>query len=121
MFRKSSIAMLFCFFAFSGLVKAQTENDKGVRILSKPMPSYTNAAREYNISGWVRVSVTFQADGKIGDVLYFDESSQEKNLTRYGLVKETIRVAKKIKFKPQIKDGQPITVTKVLSYSFTIY
>ena len=121
MFRKISVALIFCFFVFLSTAKAQTENDIEIKILSKPRPSYTNAAREYNVSGWVRVTVTFQSDGKIGEVVYFDESSKKKDLTRYGLVKEAIRAAKKIKFKPQIKDGQPITVTKIIAYSFTIY
>jgi len=120
MFRKILVALFFCCFVFLGTAKAQTEREKGVKILSKPMPSYTNAAREYNVSGWVQVTVTFQSDGKIGEVVYFDESSEKKYLTRYGLVKEAIRAAKKIKFKPQTKDGQPITVTKVITYTFTI-
>lgn len=120
MFKQILIALVFCLFIFNG-VKAQTENEKPLRIISKPFPSYTNKARENNISGWIAVKVIFQSDGKIGDVTYFDESSQEKNLTRYGLAKEAIRVAKKIKFKPQIKDGQPITVTKVIRYNFTVY
>ncbi len=121
MIKRVLIALVFCIFVLLGTVKAQTTGDREVKITSKPIPSYTNAARGYNVSGWVQLTVTFQADGKIGEVVYFDESSQEKNLTRYGLVKEAVKAAKKIKFKPQIKDGQPVTITKVISYSFTIY
>jgi outer membrane biosynthesis protein TonB len=121
MFKRILFTFAFCLFIFLNGVEAQTENDKPLKIMSKPHPSYTFAAREYNISGWVQVKVTFQANGKIGEVIYFDESSQEKNLTRYGLVKETIRAAKKIKFNPATKDGQPITVTKVVQYSFRVF
>lgn len=95
MFRKYQLPPSFVFFVFLGTVKAQTENDKEVKILSKPIPSYTDAARQYNVSGWVQVTVTFQSDGKIGEVVYFNESSKKKDLTRYGLVEEAIRAAKK--------------------------
>ena len=121
MFGKKLVTVVFSFFVFIGVSQAQTEGEKGVKILSKPRVSYTDEARKNNVSGWVQVKVTFQADGKIGEVIYFKESSEKKELTRDGLVRNTVEAAKKIKFEPATKNGQPVTVTKILSYSFNIY
>lgn len=84
------------------------------QVKSKPRAAYTDFARFYNIQGIVRVRVTFDADGKIGAV------NVVKKLP-FGLVDESIKAARKIKFKPKEQDGKPITIVKPVEYSFTIY
>jgi len=121
MLKRISILLIFCFFGFFETTKAQIEEGQNVKILSKPGAGYTDKARQRKVSGRVRLKVTFKADGEIGEVVYIGESSKKKKLTRDGLVAQAIEAARKIKFEPAIKDGQPITVTKLVEYSFTLY
>jgi TonB family protein len=83
-------------------------------ILSKPRPSYTEAARENNVQGTVRLRVTFQADGTIGTV-------EAVNSLPYGLTEQAKAAARQIQFKPKEVNGKPITVTKFVEYGFAIY
>ena len=85
-----------------------------LRIISKPRPGYTNEAREANVQGTVVVRVTFLASGNIGDVSVTKELSD-------GLTEQAISAAKRIRFQPAMRDGVPITVTKQVEYTFTIY
>jgi len=38
-----------------------------------------------------------------------------------GLTEQAIAAARQIKFVPATRDGQPITVTKIIEYNFSIY
>jgi TonB family protein len=87
---------------------------KGIRILTKPRPGYTNLARFYEISGSVIVRVTFKDSGEIGSI------SVVEGLP-FGLINQAIEAAKRIRFEPAYRDGKPITVVKQVHYSFLIY
>ncbi|MDQ3321359.1 MAG: energy transducer TonB [Acidobacteriota bacterium] len=84
------------------------------KIVSKPRPGYTDAARQNQVTGVVRVRVQFLASGQVGSV------SAVSGLP-YGLTEQAIAAAKSIKFEPQKKNGVPVGTTKVIEYSFTIY
>jgi len=86
----------------------------GVSILSKPRPSYTDAARQNQVTGVVRLRVTFLASGQIGSVSPISGLS-------YGLTEQAIAAAKQIRFTPAQVNGVPTTVTKQIEYSFSIY
>jgi TonB family protein len=111
---------LYC---FGQQVGAQAGGDaQGLQILRKPLASYTDAARSKKVEGWVRLRVTFLATGEIGEVVYLKESSRKKKLTKRGLVAEAMKAAQNIKFTPATdKNGKPVTVTKEVEYTFTIY
>jgi TonB family protein len=85
-----------------------------VKIISKPSAKYTDAARQNQFSGTVRLRVTFTASGQIGSV------SPVGSLP-YGLTEQAIAAAKSIRFEPAKKDGVPITKTKQIDYAFTLY
>lgn len=87
---------------------------KGLNITFKPKPKYTDEARQNNITGNVRVRVTFLANGSIGSV------SPVSNLG-YGLTEQAIAAAKQMRFEPQLQNGRPVAVTKVVVFNFTIY
>ena len=87
---------------------------KDLNITYKPKPKYTDEARQKNITGNVRVRVTFTSSGQIGSV------SPVSNLG-YGLTEQAIAAAKQIKFEPKMQNGRPVTVTKVVVFTFTIY
>jgi TonB family protein len=85
-----------------------------VQILSKPRPSYTDAARQNQVTGVVRLRVTFLASGQIGAV------SPVSGLS-YGLTEQAIAAAKQIRFEPAKVNGVPQTVSMTIEYSFSIY
>jgi outer membrane biosynthesis protein TonB len=94
--------------------KNQYLNDKVFKITAKPRPNYTDLARSNNVNGIVTLAVEFRADGKIGTIVLL------KALPG-GLTENTIEAAKKIKFKPMLKDDKPITIIRIIEYSFQIY
>ncbi len=85
-----------------------------INILSKPQPRYTDAARTNNVTGTVTLKVTFMANGQIGSV------APVSGLP-YGLTEQAIAAAKAIRFEPPKRNGVPYSVSKTISYSFTIY
>lgn len=87
---------------------------QGLKIISKPRPGYTDAARTNNIQGTVILRVTFLSSGQVGSV------SVVKGLPN-GLSEQAIAAAKRINFEPAKTNGQGQTVTKQIEYSFSIY
>lgn len=86
----------------------------GIKILSKPRPGYTDAARQNNVQGTVILRVTFLASGQVGSV------SAVKGLPN-GLTEMAIAAAKRISFTPAKANGVPQNVTKQIEYTFSIY
>lgn len=86
----------------------------GLKIISKPRPGYTDAARQNNIQGTVILRVTFLASGQVGSI------SAVKGLPN-GLTEQAIAAARRISFEPAKRDGQGQAVTKQIEYSFSIY
>lgn len=95
------------------LVKKVGEN-KPLNITSKPTAKYTNEARQANFTGTVRLKVTFNANGTIGSVVAV-------NSVGYGLTEQAIAAAKQMRFEPAMRNGQKVSVTRVVEYSFTLY
>ncbi|MDQ4123011.1 MAG: energy transducer TonB [Acidobacteriota bacterium] len=85
-----------------------------LKILSQPRPGYTEEARKNNVQGTVRVRVTFSASGQVTGV------SAVTSLPN-GLTEKAIAAARQISFVPAKKNGQPVAVTKVIEYRFTMY
>jgi TonB family protein len=115
--------LTFNFYCSAQQTSAQASgNPLEVKITSQARASYTDEARQNKVEGWVRLRVTFLATGEIGEVVYVKESSKKKKLTKRGLVAEALKAAKNIKFTPATdENGNPVTVTKEVEYSFTIY
>jgi len=85
-----------------------------LQILSKPSPQYTNEARQNATEGVVRLRIIFTASGQIGSVISLSELPD-------GLTEQAIAAAEQIKFEPAIRNGVPISVTKIVEYNFSIY
>jgi TonB family protein len=86
----------------------------GIKILSKPQARYTDAGRQNNVQGTVTLKVTFTASGAIGSITAVSGLP-------YGLTEQAIAAARQIKFEPAMRNGVPYSLTKTVSYSFTIY
>jgi TonB family protein len=85
-----------------------------MKILAKPKPSYTDAARQNQVQGTVILRVTFLASGAIGSI------SPVKGLPN-GLTEQAIAAARSIRFEPAKSNGVGQTVTKQVEYTFSIY
>ncbi|HEX8251031.1 MAG TPA: energy transducer TonB [Pyrinomonadaceae bacterium] len=92
----------------------QPNQTSPLKILSKPRADYTDLARVYQISGAVRVRITFQADGAIGAVAPFTKLP-------LGLTKNAIEAARRMRFEPAASDGKAIDAVKIVEYTFMIY
>lgn len=91
------------------------ENEQnGLKINAKPRANYTDAARQANISGRIVLAVLLSANGKVTQTIVIKPLG-------YGLDQEAIRAARQIRFTPAVKDGKPISVVKMIEYSFMIY
>ena len=95
-------------------VETVSSKTKPLKIISKPQPQYTDEAKRNCIQGSVVLRVTFFANGTVGNIKVLSGLPN-------GLTGRAIEAAKKIRFNPVIKKGKPITVTKSVTYNFTIY
>jgi len=84
------------------------------RILSKPEPTYTDAARNAQVEGTVVLRAILAADGKVKNILVL-------SLLPNGLTERSINAARKIKFEPATKDGRPVSMLVQLEYNFNLY
>lgn len=112
--------LLFCA-AFASGANAQSNNssnssnkqqDRPLEIKHKPRVELGNCQQR---SGVTRLRVTFDKSAKVTNVEIASSSGCE------SFDRKAIEAAKKIKFKPAIKDGEPITVVRQIEYAFTIY
>lgn len=83
-------------------------------ILYREKARYTREGRDNKIEGAVILSAVFNVDGQISDI------SVIKGLP-YGLTENAIIAAKKIRFEPAMKDGQPVSVRGNIEFTFSIY
>jgi len=120
MLKQFSILVIICFSSLYVLAQKQEITDQP-QISSKPEPASNNKTEKKKIVGTVRLRVTFLASGEIGDIVFVSENSKNKKLIKNGLVEQAIEAAKKIKFQPAKKNGEPVTVVKIIEYSFSIY
>jgi TonB family protein len=83
------------------------------KILYREKSGYTKAAGDAEVSGVISLGVIFEKDGKIHVYKVF------KGLP-FGLTEQAIIAAKKIKFEPARKNGEPVSVRGSLEFSFNI-
>ena len=89
-----------------------TKEFKPLNILEKPVPELPYDHLSLTISGTVQLNVQFYSWGEIGQIV--PVSNLPPSLTQ-----NAIDAAKKIKFEPEIRDGVPTTVFKVIDYPYS--
>ena len=85
-----------------------------LRIVIKPRPRYTDAARQAQNQGTIKLKITFSAHGEISSI---NPVSGLPN----GLTEQAIYAAQRIVFIPPRKNGVPYAVVKTVEYTFAIY
>ena len=89
------------------------EVDVKAEITAKPEPDYTREARRVGAQGLVVLKVLLLGDGKIDRV-------RVVRGVPYGLTENAIFAACKIKFKPAMKGGQPVSQWATVEYAFRL-
>jgi len=89
------------------------ETDSRVVITSKPQPSYTKEARRDGVQGFVALRLLLSGNGRV------TRARVVKGLP-YGLTESAIRAACKMKFKPGMKDGKPVSQWVIAEYVFRL-
>jgi TonB family protein len=87
--------------------------DVRAEILAKPAPSYTKEARRNGVQGLVVLKVLLSSDGQISRIRL------HRGLPA-GLTENAIRAACKIRFKPAINAGQPVSRWVTVEYVFRL-
>ncbi len=72
-----------------------------VEILSKPKPVYTQEARNLKLEGEVLLEVVFPASGSVRVIRVIRGLG-------HGLDESAVHAAEQIRFKPALRDGQPV-------------
>lgn len=94
--------------------KTEISETASMRLILKPRASYTDAARQAQIQGTVRVRVTFLASGGVG-------ITSPITALPYGLTEQAVAAAKKIVFIPAKKNDIKVSVVRIVEYRFTVY
>jgi tetratricopeptide (TPR) repeat protein len=89
-------------------------NLTSLSLLKNPKANYTDSARQSQVQGTINLAVFFSKDGNTKKILALNQLSR-------GLTEQAIAAAKQIRFTPQMKDGKPVSVVKMVQYSFTLY
>lgn len=96
--------------------KARTEEKPAltpVEITYKPLPVYTQEAREIHLEGEVLVRVTFGAGGEL-------RVEQVVRGLGHGLDEAALRAAQQIRFRPARRNGQPYDSTALVHIVFEL-
>jgi hypothetical protein len=104
------LTLLFCLFTIHSEVFAQ--QSKPLLILERPTPELPDKYGTLDVSGVVKLRIEFLPDGAIGEIV--PVSKVDPVITQ-----KAIEAAKRIKFSPEIKDGVPITVEKMVEYEYS--
>ena len=83
------------------------------RILSRPLPGYTDDARRCQIEGTVKVSIVLRSDGTVGDVTIISGLG-------HGLDEKTVEAVRQLRFIPGEKDGHKVSVRVFLEFRFSL-
>jgi TonB family protein len=90
------------------------ETSQKARVLSKPEPSYTEAARRAGVTGTVVLRAIFSSDGEV-------KSVRVSQALPFGLTTAAIQAARRIKFTPAMKDDRPVSMYIQLEYNFHLF
>ncbi|HZQ25910.1 MAG TPA: energy transducer TonB [Terriglobales bacterium] len=84
-----------------------------VEITFKPNPTYTQEARDLKLEGEVLLEVMFDADGRL-------HVSRVVRGLGHGLDEAAIAAANKMRFKPALRNGQPVDSSAIVHVVFQL-
>lgn len=84
-----------------------------VRILEQPKPELPKNYGQLDAQGTIRLKVEFLANGRIGNIFLITR------LPVANLDGLAIGAAKKIRFRPKLVDGRPVTSFRMVEYQYS--
>jgi TonB family protein len=84
-----------------------------VEILFKPTPAYSQEARRLQVEGEVVLQVVFSASGTLRDLRVVRGLG-------HGLDEAALSAAEQIRFKPALRDGEPVDTAATLRFLFKL-
>ena len=81
------------------------------KLLSRPNPAYTEAARSAGVSGKVRVEITVDEQGRVVSVRVIQGLG-------YGLDESALAAARALSFEPAVRCGRPSAATFKIGFNF---
>jgi TonB family protein len=91
----------------------KVESDRKARVIYRVEPEYTPDAREKNIEGTVVLTLTIDHEG-------LPQNVQVKKSLYPSLDQSAIEAARKMRFEPAIKNGQPVSMFISVEFNFAI-
>ncbi|MDT5269690.1 MAG: hypothetical protein QOH49_1876 [Acidobacteriota bacterium] len=88
--------------------------DRRAIVVYKPEPGYTEEARRKGVSGKVILRAALSPDGSVTDI-------EPIKWLPNGLTERAIRTARRMRFFPARKGGQPVSQFITLEYNFNVY
>jgi TonB family protein len=95
-------------------IYAPRETTTKAHLLSRANPTYTDEARQAQVSGTVILKAVLAADGTVRHILVVQSLS-------HGLTERAVEAARRIKFIPAVKDGRPVSQFVQIEYNFNLY
>ena len=88
-------------------------------VKSKPKPHYPKALRKLHIEATIVLRAIFTSSGQVTDIQFDKVLPQDlpEDVVK-ALKDESVKAARKIKFKPATKDGHPVSMYVQLEYNF---
>jgi len=83
------------------------------KLLNLPMPSYTEQARSAKIQGSVQAGVLVNEEGRVISVIIFLPLG-------FGLDEEAVKAARRLRFTPAMKNGQPARFWQRIEIEFNL-
>lgn len=86
--------------------------DSPLQIIIQPKPEFPENYGTLDVQGTITLRIEFLDNGQLGRINPVNELPG-------GLTRKAVFAAQKIKFNPEIKNGQPATVFKQIQYSYS--
>jgi TonB family protein len=90
------------------------KNSVPLKLIHKPLATFTAEARQNNRSGTLRLKATFSAGGNISKIALVNKGLPD------GLNEMAVIAARQIRFFPKTVDAIPVDVERTVEYSFSI-
>jgi TonB family protein len=90
------------------------EVDRKIILVTKPEPTYTEVARQHQVTGTVVLKVALSSRGRVTNIHTVVSLPD-------GLTEQAIFAARQIRFVPALKDGRFVSMWIQLEYNFNLY
>ena len=95
-----------------------TPKNRPVVIEFKPEPGKPKEVGNTSYEGTIVLRAIFRKNGKVTDIEFVE--AKPPRFFDGSLTKKAIEAAKKIRFKPAMKDGRPVSMLMQLEYNFKL-